>query len=124
MKECGFKACRADPCILYKLVDGVLKIVMSIHVDDSLCAGRKSDLDELYAKVREKYKITTLGVIKNYLGVNYEWEKDEQGSPNVITSMAKNAHDIVQYYEKVTQTSTKTATTAGFPGVALDKNFG
>ena len=70
--ECGFKACRADPCILYKRVDGVLKIVMSIHVDDSLCAGRKSDLDELYAKVRKKYNITTLGVITKYLGVNYD----------------------------------------------------
>ena len=78
-KECGFKACRADTCILFKRVDGVLKIVMSIHVDDSLCAGRKSDLDELYAKVREKYKITTLGVIKKYFGVNYEWKQDDQG---------------------------------------------
>ena len=72
MKECGFKAFRADPCILFKRVDGVLNIVISIYVDDSLCAGRESDLDELYAKVREKYKITTLKVITKYLGVNYE----------------------------------------------------
>ena len=64
VKECSFKACRAYPCILYKRVDGVLKIITSIHVDDSLCAGRKSDLDQLYAKLRKMYNITTLGVIK------------------------------------------------------------
>ena len=38
---------------------------MSIHVDDSLCAGSKEDLNELYEKVRKKYKIKTLGEIKN-----------------------------------------------------------
>ena len=36
----------------------------------------------------------------------------------------KNAHDIVQYYEKVTGKSAKAATTPGFPGVTLDKNVG
>ena len=38
--------------------------------------------------------------------------------------MVKNAEDIVQYYEKVTEKSAKAATTPGFFGVTLDKNIG
>ena len=36
--------------------------------------------------------------------------------------MAKNAHDIVQYCEKVTQKTMKTAATSGFPRITLDNN--
>jgi len=57
MDECVFVQCHSNPCILYKYEDGELKIVMSIHVDDSLCAGTRKSLQKLYAKVRKKYKI-------------------------------------------------------------------
>ena len=53
--------------------------MLSIHVDDSLCAGTKEELEKLYKKVRSKYKIMTLGEITKYLGVNYSWRKDEKG---------------------------------------------
>ena len=46
VKECGFQALASDPCIfLFLRVDAKLKIVMSTHVDDSLCAGKKEDLE-------------------------------------------------------------------------------
>ena len=95
--ECGFVQCRSDPCILYLYEENKLKIVMSIHVDDSLCAGTRESLQNLYAKVREKYKIQTLGEIKKYLGVMYDWRKDEQGRKFVVASMKKNADEIVRY---------------------------
>ena len=104
---------------MYNRVLGILKIVISIHVDDSLYAGRKSDLDELYAKVNTKYKITTLRIIKKYLGFNYEWKNNEKGSPYLITSFTKNAHGIVSYYEKVTQKKAKIDSTPDFSGVSL-----
>ena len=61
VKECGFVACRSDPCILYLKKDDELKVIMSIHVDDSLCSGSRENLDELYENVQWKYKISTLG---------------------------------------------------------------
>ena len=73
VKECGFVACRSDPCILYLKKDDELKVIMSIHVDDSLCSGNRENLDELYENVRsKKFKITTLGQITKYLCVQYK----------------------------------------------------
>ena len=106
VKECGMTVCRTDPCILFLRTDGVLQIIMSIHVDDSLCAGSKKDLEELYVKIRKRYKITNLGQITKYLGVMYEWGKNENG-PYAIASMKKNADEIISYFEKVERNKLK-----------------
>ena len=89
VKECGFTACRSDPCILFLRENGHLKIVMLIHVDDSLCSGSRENLDKLYENVRKRYKISTLGQITKYLGVWYERKYNENDELYVIASMAK-----------------------------------
>ena len=122
VNECGFKACRTDPCILYLRENGILKIVMTIHVDDSLCAGNKKDLQKLYEKIRTKYNITTLGEITKYLGVRYDWKTDEKGERYVVASMKRNAEEIISYYEKVTGTKAKIAKTPGSQNSVLEKN--
>ena len=122
VQECGFVRCRSDPCILFLREEGILKIVMSIHVDDSLCAGSKEDLENLYRNVRKKYKITTLGIISKYLGVRYEWKTDGDGNKFVIATMKKNADDIVKYYEDLKGTSVKVANTPGFQNTVMSKN--
>ena len=122
VSECGFQACRTDPCILYLRENGVLKIVMTIHVDDSLCAGSKKDLQILYEKIRTKYKITTLGEITKYLGVCYSWKTDNKGERYVVASMKRNAEEIIAYYEKVTGTKAKIAKTPGLQNSVLEKN--
>ena len=76
-------------------MDGKLKIVMSMHVDDSLCAGKKENVDKLYADTRKKYKITTLGRIKKHLGVVYDWKIDTRGEPYVLATMEMNARKII-----------------------------
>ena len=40
VSECGFSVCKSEPCILFLREDKQLKVVMSTHVDDSVC--RKS----------------------------------------------------------------------------------
>ena len=72
VKDCGMIMCCTDPCILFLCTDGVLQIIMSIHVDDSLCAGGKKDLQRLYVKIRKRYEIKDLGQIAKYLGVTYK----------------------------------------------------
>ena len=73
MKECGFVACVADPCILYYQDNQKLLIIMSIYVDDSMVAGRKEDLTKFYKKVCTRFNITELGTLSKYLGVRYKW---------------------------------------------------
>ena len=122
VKECGFTACQSDPCILFLRENGQLKIVMSIHVDDSLSSGSRENLDKLYKNVRRRYKISTLGQITKYLGVQYEWKYFENGELYVIASIVKNATEIVEYYEKVTRDSAKVSNTPGWQNAVLDKN--
>ena len=124
VSECNFKACKSDPCILFLTEDEQLKVVMSTHVDDSMCVGSREDLDKLYRNVRKKYKITTLGRLKKYLGVHYDWQINESGEQYVIVTMSKNAEEIVEYYEKVTGEKDKLAKTPGFQNTVLSKNDG
>ena len=66
--------------ILYLKEDGESTVIMSIHVDDSLCSRSRENLDKLYENVRKKkYKITTLVQISKYLGVQYDCDRDENG---------------------------------------------
>ena len=122
-EKCVLVMCKTDPCILFLHTDGVLRIVISIHVDDSLCAGKKEDLEVLYMKIRKKYKITTLGRISKYLGVTYNWYEDKKGL-YVIVSMDKNAKEIVSYYEKVRRKEAKLAATPGYQNTVWSKNDG
>ena len=96
VKECGFVACVADPCILYYQEDGKLLIVMSIHVDDSMVAGRKEDLTKFYEKVRTRFNITELGTLSKYLGVRYEWYNDKDEKPCVKVTMKDTADSFVR----------------------------
>ena len=47
-----------DTCIIYYAEDKQLKIIMPIHVDDSIVANKKVDLEGLYIKIKKKYAIT------------------------------------------------------------------
>ena len=99
-----------------------MKVVMSTHVDDSMCAGSREDLDKLYRNVCKKYKITTPGYLKKHLGVHYDWQISESGEQYVIVIMTKNAEEIVEYYEKVTGEKAKLAKTPEFQNTVLSRN--
>ncbi|CAM9779286.1 unnamed protein product [Choristocarpus tenellus] len=40
LEKCGFEQCRADPCVLRYVRDGVVCAVIAPHVDDLLVAGK------------------------------------------------------------------------------------
>ena len=101
-----------------------LKVIMSIHVDDSLCSGSRENLDELYENVRRKYKIATLGQITKYLAVQYKRDRDENSKLYVTVSMENNAQEIVRFYEKVTGEEAKIYDTPGWQNTVLSKNEG
>ena len=39
--EHGMKQCRADPCAYKKIVEGVVNLILVVHVDDVLVSGEK-----------------------------------------------------------------------------------
>jgi hypothetical protein len=66
---------------------------------DAASHGSKEEIEWLKKKVREKFNITDLGRMKRFLGIWYEWERDENG-PFVKASMNDMAETIIGDYEK------------------------
>ena len=44
--EHGMEQCRADPCVYRKIVEGVVKLILVVHVDDILVSGEKEACDD------------------------------------------------------------------------------
>ena len=40
----GMEQCKADPCVFRKTVNGVVVLVMAVHVDDMAVAGPRDEL--------------------------------------------------------------------------------
>ena len=55
VNDCGFVECVVDPFILFFEENKKLLIVISIHVDDSMVAGRKDDLTDSGAFKANKF---------------------------------------------------------------------
>ena len=45
--------CRADPCVYRKIVEGIVELIVSIHVYDILVSGKKEACDELHHTLSE-----------------------------------------------------------------------
>ena len=97
---------------------------MSVHVDDSMLAGRKEDLEEFYKKVCERFNTTQLGQLSKYLGVKYEWFRDENEKLCVRATMDEVAESSIKKYENCTGKTAKIAPTPGYPHQVLSKNEG
>ena len=75
--ENGMEQCRADPCVFRKIVEGVLKLILVVHVDDVLVSGEKEACDELHHTLNEQFPTENLGELKWYLGcaVERDWQQ-------------------------------------------------
>ena len=68
--------CRADPCVCRKIVEGVVKLLLVVHVDDILLvSGEKEACEELHHTLNENFPTENLGELKWYLGcaVERDW---------------------------------------------------
>ena len=70
--EHGMEQCRADPCVYRKIVEGVVKLILVVHVDDILVSGEKEACDELHHTLNRNFPTENLGELKWYLGCAVE----------------------------------------------------
>ena len=68
--------CQADPCVYRKIVEGVVKLIPVVHVDDILVSGEKEACDEQHHILNEKFPTENLGELKWYLGcaADRDWQ--------------------------------------------------
>jgi hypothetical protein len=115
---------KTDPCIFYKKVNGEVKLLMALYVDDTLCAGTKEMIEWAYKMIETKYKIEKLGKLKKHLGVWWNWKKDSKNEDYLVATMPKMIKEIEEKFTESTGKAAKSAVTPGYPGTSLKKNDG
>ena len=68
----GFEQCKADPCIFRKVVDGVVVMIVGVHVDNLLVAGWEEGCESLLASFNKKFPTNDLGECTWYDGCGIE----------------------------------------------------
>ena len=66
--EHSMEQCRADPCVYRKIVEGVVKLILVVHVDDIMVSGKKGACDELHHTLNGKSPTEIFGELKWYVG--------------------------------------------------------
>ena len=68
----GFEQRKADPCILRKVVDGVVVMIVGVYADDMLIGGSEEDCESLLASLNETFPTNNLGECTWYDGCGIE----------------------------------------------------
>ena len=98
--EHGLEQCRADPCVYRKIMEGVVKLILVVHVGDILGGVKKEAYDELHNTLNDFFPTEILGELKWYPGcaVERDWQ---QGSvtikqPAMIDTLTKRFNVTAQ----------------------------
>ena len=79
IKEKGFEQSHADPCLFRRFVDGEVKSVIVVYVDDVLLASKsKEDEERTISDLRSCFKIKDLGEAEFYLGCHITRDRKER----------------------------------------------
>ena len=71
LERLGFEQCLADPCVLRLMENGIVSLLVVVHVDDLLVAGEKSRVDQLQSDLNKMVPINHLGELSWYLGCSF-----------------------------------------------------
>ena len=77
VRKVGMEQCKADPCVFRLIRDGVVVMIVCIHVDDITVAGESEACDFLSTCLLEEFQ-TTGGGLSWYLGCAFE--RDRKGA--------------------------------------------
>ena len=93
---------------------------MSVHVHDVFMADKPETLQVTKEKIKEIFNISDSGKVKNFLGFYYEWGHDVKGTYAKLT-MEKDVKNLVEGYEKYTESDLRIQKTIGSLGMTLSK---
>lgn len=92
----GFKRSKYDYC-LYTMEIKIDKIYLIIFVDDILvCCKKQQNLDKVKRSLVYHFKIKDLGLVKNYLGININYD---QKIGKMTLSQEKYIESLAEKYE-------------------------
>ena len=76
MRSLGFEQCAADACVMRLVEDGVVSMVIVVHVDDIFSTGRKSRCDHFGRDLNQYVSIPNLGELRLYDGCQFSRDFD------------------------------------------------
>jgi Reverse transcriptase (RNA-dependent DNA polymerase) len=112
LKDMNFKQSQTDPCIFYKHDENnQLRLMLAIHVDDTIIAGFTKDLEEFLEEFQKHLKIERLGKLKKHLGIWWEWMTEPDGEVYLRASMPKMIEEIRKAHTEATGNELRPAMT-------------
>ena len=62
-KELGMEQSMTDPCIFYRKRQRRLILAVAVYLDDCLCIGSTSNIQQFYTELKRKYNIDELSSV-------------------------------------------------------------
>ena len=80
VEECflvlGFEQCLADSCVFRLIRGGIVVLILVVHVDDIIPAGKKERCDQFREDLNWMIPVKNLGELKWYSGCFYEIDRE------------------------------------------------
>ena len=112
MRSLGFKQCAADACVMRLVEDGVVSMVVVVHVDGIFSIGRKSRCDQFGRDLNQYIPTTNLGELRLYAGCRFSRDLD---SGTITISQQTVSENMVEKFGV-----TRTKETPMVVGLRLD----
>ena len=95
MRSLGFEQCAADACVIRLVEDGVVSMVIVVHVDDIFSIDRKRRCDQFGRDIDQYVPITNLGELRLHAGCRFSRDFD---SGTITISQQTVAENIVEKF--------------------------
>jgi len=108
----GFKPCKSDPCLLYRVNENGLCIIL-MYVDDNLIVGSNKAIDQVTEEIKNLFIVTVSPEATEYLGCEIPVAEDYTcgwiGQPHIYKNLEQKFGNISK-----TQCMTETPSPPGF----------
>ena len=64
----GVEQCKTDPCVFRLIREGIVVMIMTVHVDDMAVGGPREDDDKLLEVLNEHFTTNDLGELSLFTG--------------------------------------------------------
>ena len=94
----GFKPCESDPCLMYRVNENGLCIIL-MYVDDNLIVGSNKAIDQVTEEIKNVFNVTVSPEATVYLGCEIHVAKNNTcswiGQPHLYKNLERKFGSIV-----------------------------
>jgi len=60
---------KSESCVFKKIINGKLDCIIGLYVDDMIVTGQKEEINKIFNKIKNNFKISKSGLIDYLLGI-------------------------------------------------------